>query len=340
MFCPKCGKNLPDTAAFCGRCGNRITQVNVHEKNDVSLGRKGKILGFCVFFVLGIIIIGRFAHKSSNSDPLENQEVVAEDVSEEAIEEVDSAGLSDTKAMSEELSQQEQEESETINKVLSRSDAHVGDIVEIGLYEQNNVIEDGPEPIEWIVIDEQEDKLLLLSRKVLDVGPFNGTFGNISWENSSIRTWLNADFQDAVYLFVSGSSIESDHTYNHEMQIVTTSDGFFLLSQEEASRYLKGKEEWLGEATEYAINQGLKVDENNHTRWWLRSTQYVAMTGEGGGGGSQWAKNANYTHADMDIVEAFTWVDYGYPEKEQKIGAFNVWKNEWGIRPAMWINRY
>ena len=38
-----------------------------------------------------------------------------------------------------------------------------GDVVLFGSYEQNNIRSDGAEPIEWIVLDVQPDRILLLS---------------------------------------------------------------------------------------------------------------------------------------------------------------------------------
>ena len=40
----------------------------------------------------------------------------------------------------------------------------VGDVLAFGHYEQDNNPDNGPEPIEWIVLDVQDGKALLLSR--------------------------------------------------------------------------------------------------------------------------------------------------------------------------------
>ncbi len=58
MFCPKCGKENVDTAAFCIACGNKISQDNstVQEKVEVQeKPTKVKLPGLILAFVLGLI---------------------------------------------------------------------------------------------------------------------------------------------------------------------------------------------------------------------------------------------------------------------------------------------
>ena len=72
-------------------------------------------------------------------------------------------------------------------------------IVTLGSYEQDNDLANGREPIEWIVIQREADRALLLCRKIIDVYPFDesGT-STPTWETSSLRAWLNGAFmQDA-----------------------------------------------------------------------------------------------------------------------------------------------
>ena len=46
-------------------------------------------------------------------------------------------------------------------------------ILAFGKYEQDNNPDNGPEEIEWIVLEEQDGNLLLLSRYGLDAVPYN-----------------------------------------------------------------------------------------------------------------------------------------------------------------------
>ena len=39
MFCPKCGKEIPDGSKFCSYCGEKIEQVEeVRNEEDIPLG--------------------------------------------------------------------------------------------------------------------------------------------------------------------------------------------------------------------------------------------------------------------------------------------------------------
>ena len=49
----------------------------------------------------------------------------------------------------------------------------IGGIVTFGRYEQDGNEENGPEGIEWIVLDVQDGKVLLLSKYGLEVKPYN-----------------------------------------------------------------------------------------------------------------------------------------------------------------------
>ena len=52
------------------------------------------------------------------------------------------------------------------------------------------------QPIEWLVVSEDEEKMLLVSKHILECLPFNDwdTF-DISWENCTLRAWMNGAFK-------------------------------------------------------------------------------------------------------------------------------------------------
>lgn len=47
-----------------------------------------------------------------------------------------------------------------------------------GHYEQDNDTDNGPEPIEWIILTQFGNRALLLSRDCLDAQYFNDDFGS------------------------------------------------------------------------------------------------------------------------------------------------------------------
>lgn len=71
--------------------------------------------------------------------------------------------------------------------------------ITLGKYEQDNNTDNGSEAIEWIVLETDGDKALILSKKILDCKPFNKGFAECTWETSSLREWLNSDFLNSAF---------------------------------------------------------------------------------------------------------------------------------------------
>ncbi len=75
--------------------------------------------------------------------------------------------------------------------------ASKGGTVSFGSYEQDGNTQNGPEPIQWIVLDKIDGQLLLLSADVLEARQYHHVpFEEVTWENSDLRTWMNGDFYD------------------------------------------------------------------------------------------------------------------------------------------------
>ena len=55
-------------------------------------------------------------------------------------------------------------------------------------------------PIEWLVLDRQDDRLLLLCKRALETMPYHDTEMVLSQETSSLRAWLNGAFLDSAFL--------------------------------------------------------------------------------------------------------------------------------------------
>lgn len=146
------------------------------------------------------------------------------------------------------------------------ADASVGDAVVFGTYEQNGNTADGAEKIEWIVLEKQDDKLLLISRKCLDTKPINETRSDVEWNQSTLFAWLNGEFaQNAFSETELASLIESDGVK------VT------VPSAEEAKKYYEYDSWRTAEATEQAIKNGARV-QNGKTWWWLLDKGEIASS--------------------------------------------------------------
>jgi len=91
-------------------------------------------------------------------------------------------------------------------KTESWKDVQAGDFVTMGVYEQDNNLENGKEPILWSVTARAGDKLYLRSLYVLEALPWNSTTDpsqsyaeKARWDNSTVRAWLNGEFYDAAF---------------------------------------------------------------------------------------------------------------------------------------------
>ena len=50
------------------------------------------------------------------------------------------------------------------------------------------------EPIKWRVLQSENQEAFLLSDVILDRRPYNESYEDITWEESSLRAWLNKKF--------------------------------------------------------------------------------------------------------------------------------------------------
>ena len=168
-----------------------------------------------------------------------------------------------------------------------------GDTILLGSYEQDNDTADGAEPIEWIVLDTGEDgSLTLLSKYALDVKPYNASYVAITWENSTLRAWLNEDFLNTAFTVDEQEKLlpstvkNEDHPESGTEGGNDTQDRVYLLSIDEACDYYSAKEVYsiftdnasrMCVPTAYAIAQGALVsasatnDDSVTCWWWLRS---------------------------------------------------------------------
>ena len=94
----------------------------------------------------------------------------------------------------------------------------------------------------WTVLDKTDDSALLIKNRALGDVTFHDTLENITWENCSLRKYLNNDFMDIFSDEEKQNILESQVKMNdNEMYQVNggndTKDKVFLLSAEEAERY-------------------------------------------------------------------------------------------------------
>lgn len=177
-----------------------------------------------------------------------------------------------------------------------------GDEIVLGAYEQDNDLDNGPEEIEWIVLERSGNQALVISKYCLEQMPFNETLAAVTWENSTIRDWLNNDFWNAAFSedeqsIIRSSTIPNPDDADHERSGYDTVDKVYLLSENEAIEYFDSDSDRCADAAEFVST--------THCYWILRTT----------------GSASNVAHVDYNG-------EVGYYE--------NVDRN-WWIRPAMWI---
>lgn len=206
-------------------------------------------------------------------------------------------------------------------ETLTEADGNANDapenLVVFGSYEQDGKAINGKEDLQWIVLEEHSDRILLVSRYAIACQSFHNCWADMTWEDCTLRLWLNNTFMEEAFsevqqdmilqTDVDNSGTQGNSTWNKKGGN-DTSDRIFLLSYQEAKRYFDNERARICEPTIYAAENGVWKDANGACHWWLRSpgqTQnFAAYVGSDG------ALNSTY--------------DYN---------------THIGVRPAMWVRR-
>ncbi len=173
-----------------------------------------------------------------------------------------------------------------------------------------------PEPIEWFVLTEKDNRILLLSRYILDTRPFHQQFAGVTWEHSDLRIWLNTVFYDRAFTYSEKSCIAevSNITPDNRFWLSpggnAVQDRISLLSIEEVEEYLENRFERQAEPTGYTGFTGSYVyGDSGKSDWWLRSSGFTPYM-------------AACVHSNGSI---------GYSGNV-------VFDYEIGVRPSLWLN--
>lgn len=127
-------------------------------------------------------------------------------------------------------------------------------------------------PIEWQVLDILDNKALMLSKYVLEYRPFHERWGIVTWENSSIRKYLNTEFLEDAFSEQDRHRIEKCMVEADENPMCNTDPGndtkdkVFLLSVLEAQKYMP-----VNQSRRCTYVFGDKKRNARCSWWWLRS---------------------------------------------------------------------
>ena len=156
-----------------------------------------------------------------------------------------------------------------------------------GTYKQSSDGNNGynTDPIKWRVLanNTSSKQLFLLSDQALDTVPYHTEKEDVTWEKSTIRSWLNETFYKAAFNsseqgMIKSTKVTADANPEYDTDPGNdTTDKVFLLSINEGNKYFSSDEARRCVPTEYAIEQGAwtsdsyTVDGKATCWWWLRS---------------------------------------------------------------------
>ena len=195
----------------------------------------------------------------------------------------------------------------------NRKEPKVGDVIKFGKYTQSSTSATA-KVIEWQVLDKQDGKALVISKRALDGRKYNETVESVTWETCSLRAWLNTEFLDKAFsaeerAAIPTVTVSADKNPSFDTPPGNkTEDKVFLLSINEANKYFNKKTASCMPSS-YAKAKGLTAGIDGECCWWLRTP------------------GTNKSH--------FSFVDrcYGIHEPGKELISSKL-----AVRPAMWID--
>ena len=327
-------------------CQKRIEEIKAkNEKNEKQLKRVAAItvpiICVCIAFVIVLTTViipqlkynkamnllesGDYDSAYSLLEEIDDNETIVASKYDRAIKCIDSGDYESAYILLKDISYKDSKEKcadikTKYNQILMRK-AAVGDKITFGTYEQDNVTSNGTENIEWLVLARENNKILVISDKALDRQLYDNA--DVTWENCSLRKWLNDSFLNAAFseeerALIQSTTLSADKNPEYSSDPGTaTMDKVFLLSINEAEKYFNSDEARKCAPTAYAKAQGALTSSDVYETpsgaatcwWWLRSPGY-----------SQ--KGAAIVNCDGSVYYFGYGVDY----------------DDVSVRPALWIS--
>ena len=195
----------------------------------------------------------------------------------------------------------------------------VGEKVVFGSFDQDNDPENGQEPLSWLVLDEKDGDLMLLSVYGLVPKAYHAPAREaVTWETCTLREWLNGEFfetaftpeeQEAVLLtLVDNSAAQCNPAWKTDGGN-DTEDRVYLLSWYEVGVYFPKNAERYCIATDSAYDWAFVNPHNGRSYWWSRSpgmVQHYACEINNAGD-----RDSGSVNDPRDVVRPVIWVKAG-----------------------------
>ena len=188
--------------------------------------------------------------------------------------------------------------------------------------------------ISWRILDISEDKVLLLSDKIIEKKAYHDSDTDIEWENCTLRKYLNGEFYNKLGVVRSAVAdtriTNSKNLWYSNNDDNTTTDKVFLLSLDEIDRY-------FGNSGDYA--NWCRKEYDSEDREFIRTSHGHILKNE---------YDADRLARDYEGSSCFWWLrshgrvsDYAayvYDCGGVCVEGCTVYDSSVGVRPALWIN--
>jgi hypothetical protein len=242
------------------------------------------------------------------------------------------------------------EESRTKRMEIKRQqirDTQEGKYFTLGRYEQDNKPENGPEPIEWMVLARDGDRVLVISRYILDCVRYDEEYRRVTWKTCTLRAWLNGEFLDSAFdaeeqLLIPTTHVTADPNPKFDVDPgEDTEDKLFLLSIPEAEVYFHPDPCTIPPVYE-SVKPWEKIIQQyqaNPSTLYCKPTAYAAARGNiprGGvfkGATSWWLRAPGMRASSAALADS-----YGLVAPWGALVNCDGVTRLPGVRPAMWID--
>lgn len=177
-----------------------------------------------------------------------------------------------------------------------------GSTVVYGMLEQDNNFDNGPEPLEWIVLTSDGENSLVVTRDAVVLYRFGMFSVQPRWSSCEARSLLNENFAESTFTDEELARILPADAYDAMSYPDERGDRLFLLSEEEYTAYLAGTDGAVAAYTPFVRaalearlqalegKKSVRDDErvSRHAKsgeaWWLRTALEYVDTYDGGMG--------------------------------------------------------
>lgn len=159
------------------------------------------------------------------------------------------------------------------------------DCIFFGNYWQNDTNDDGvadqnddKKPIKWRVLSVDGNNAFLLADQNLDAQPYNQERKKVTWENCTLRNWLNDNFYNAAFTAAEQNAINTTGVDDDKIYVLSDDDlfdkkyGFDEISFFQETR--------ISTNTPYTQACGAYTKDNDIGYWWINNRHNNSDSGD------------------------------------------------------------